>query len=216
MRSKNFQLPNETWNISGFQVLASWTFDILNTNEILSIRRQLEEVEKQIQLTRSMLGESESLAKRGLTPRMRILELQRIIASLQSEREQVTAALFKAERSNIQASQEADTLEVDRKLEVQSELGELEDKISTLQAELRTAQFVTATMPVSPEFLEPDSSKLVVRIVRNNNSRSFSLEEAERVQLQPGDLLMIEMSGREPETQATVPGATSSLGDYVE
>lgn len=165
----------------------------LSTQEISSYKRQLEEISEQIRLTRTLLAESQSLAERGLTPRMRIVEIQRIVAGLNAEREQINAQLARAERSKIQASQEAKTLGLDRKVQVQQELGGLEDRIATLQAELRTAQFVAATMPASADQFRLNEDTLTVRIVRPDRTESFTLAQAEKMLLKPGDLVMVEM-----------------------
>lgn len=166
----------------------------LSTNEMDSYKRQLEEIKEQIRLTQTMLAESQSLSDKGLSPRLRIVEIQRIIAGLQGEREQARASLFRAERSRIQASQEIETVALDRKLQAQQELQSLDDKIATLQAELRTAQIVTATLPAST--LSPDRglSDLKIRIVRRDKSFSLSMAQAEQAKLSPGDLLMVELS----------------------
>lgn len=176
----------------------------LSGKEVESYGRQLEEVKEQIRLTKTQLSESQSLADRGLTPRLRIIEIQRIIAGLQAEREQVSAALFRAERTKIEANQLAATLKVEHKLKVQQELNDINDRIATLRATLRTAKFVTATMPAIPQQLPDQTSDgITVRIVRSGESSSFSLTEAEQALLKPGDLLIV-------EKQATEEGKSSS------
>jgi protein involved in polysaccharide export with SLBB domain len=188
----------------------------LSSNEVNSYKRQLEEISEQIRLTKAMLAESQALVDRGLTPRLRIMEIQRIVAGLQAEREQVNAQLARAERSRIQASQEVKTLTLDRKLQAQQELEVINDKIATLQAELRTAQFVTATMPTSPNLVEQTTDGIVIRIVRRDRSESFNLTQAEKMLLKPGDLLMVEMTGGAsiaPSSRPVAAGATSSDDD---
>jgi hypothetical protein len=185
----------------------------LSGSEVQSYRRQLEEIEQQINLTGSILAESQGLADRGLTPRLRVVEIQRIVASLRAEREQVNASLYRAERSKIQAAQEQDTLEIDHKLLVQQAMGVVEDKIATLEAELRTAQFITDSVPGAVGESRED---VAVRIVRQGNSQSYNLAKAERVPLMPGDLLLVELDAEQGdkkslrETSQAVTGSVQS------
>lgn len=165
----------------------------LSTNETDSYKKQLTEIEEQIRLTETMLAESQSLSDKGLSPRLRVVEIQRIIAGLQGEREQARASMFRAERSRIEASQDVETVSIDRKLQVQQELQSVEDKISTMQAELRTAQIVTATLPASPSSEEPGLSDVKIRIVRRDKTLSLSMVQAEQARLSPGDLLLVEL-----------------------
>jgi protein involved in polysaccharide export with SLBB domain len=182
----------------------------LSTREVQSYKRQLEEIEQQIKLTKTILNESQALADRGLSPRLRVVEIQRIVAGLQAEREQANASLYRAERSRIQAEQEQLTLEIDHKLLSQQALGEIDDKIATLQAELRTAQYITSGMPALPSASNA-SEEVTIRIVRRGTPRAYKLPEAERVQLMPGDLLVIERT-ESAATDAAAPAPQTASG----
>jgi len=119
--------------------------------EIVGLEAQIRSADEQLGLIEGELADLQSLFDKGLTPKSRLLALQRRRAEIQGERGQNLAAIARAKQNIAEAEIRIFELRTEQVSEVVAELREVETELLDLQERLGAAEDVQRhTAVISP------------------------------------------------------------------
>ncbi len=119
--------------------------------EIVGLQAQIRSADEQLRLIEDELADLQTLFDKGLTPKSRLLALQRRRAEIQGQRGQNLSAIARAKQSIAEAEIRILELRTEQVNEVVAELREVETQLLDLQERLRAAEDVQLrTEVISP------------------------------------------------------------------
>lgn len=125
--------------------------------EIVGLQAQIRSADDQLGLIESELADLQGLFDKGLTPKSRLLALQRRRAEIQGSRGQNVAAIARAKQNIAEAEIRILELRTEQVNEVVAELREVETQLLDLQERLRAAEDVQ----LRTEVLSPSNGTVV-------------------------------------------------------
>jgi protein involved in polysaccharide export with SLBB domain len=171
-------------------------------SQVVALRAQLASNQRQIDLTRDQLESIQSLVSKGLSPVSRSLEIEIAIADLEGTREELQAALTRAESDAAEATASIPDLETERRAELVAALQEVEREADQLRSTIAVNERILslhseAVLKEPPADAEPARSYAIVRTV---NGVLEELPASELDQIEGGDLIRV-------GSQTPAPGA---------
>jgi HlyD family type I secretion membrane fusion protein len=116
--------------------------------EITGLQAQIRSVDEQLRLIRDEEADLQSLLDKGLTPKSRVLSLQRRAAEIEGERGQNVAAIARARQNIAEAEIRIFELRTEQVNEVVAELRQVETELLDLEERLRAAEDVVRRIDV--------------------------------------------------------------------
>ncbi len=161
-------------------------------SEIDAYREQRKELALRVKLVTEELERYESLANKGLARSARTLQLRTEIANLEGTSHAVLASIARSERALIEASRMKDTLQTEKRLELEQQLRRVEGEIRELEKSLDIFEDLMLRIS-SSSFSEVTATKLMksYEIVRVSADKQEIIKAAETTLLQPGDVVRI-------------------------
>lgn len=155
--------------------------------ELQSLKEQLTHAEEQVRLAHIDLKGSQGLAEKGLTSRTRLLDSQRLVASLEANVSALTGAIARGELALAGAEKLQATLDIDRRLKLEEEAKAADDELRTLEMSVALSGQLTGLGPagVAAEV------KLKYQIIRRTDGKQVTLDVDETGELLPGDVVRV-------------------------
>ncbi len=117
--------------------------------EIIGLQSQVSAKKRQISLIKKELVDLKDLLARGLTPRARVLALEREAARLEGERGEHIAGIARAKRTISESRMEIMQLETAFREQVVAELRERQDEVYDLAERVEAARFTLAQTEIA-------------------------------------------------------------------
>jgi len=181
------------------------------TGERAAYQQQLTKVEHQIELTHQELSRIRNLAKRGLTPKTRVLQLERQVAELESEAREIVADVSRSQRVLVITEREHARLDIDRLLQIERELQEADADILRAKQEKRAAEALLRQLTnLSLERRKARSERVAnYRVIRVIGHDKVTFNAPETALLCPGDVIHVApddrpTSGSEAQQQQSI------------
>lgn len=153
------------------------------SSERAAYQQQLANVEEQIDLTHQELDRIRNLAERGLTPEIRILQLKRRVAELESDRREIVAEVSRSQRDLVVTEREHARLEIERLLEIERQLQEADEAVLRAQqakiaAEALLRQLTSLGSETLKTRLQPTATYKIMRSIEGEQVTFYAPETA--------------------------------------
>jgi protein involved in polysaccharide export with SLBB domain len=164
-------------------------------DEARAVRKQLEMLERRINLAKSELEMTEKLSNRGFATLSRVVSLKQEVASLETQWHEVEASIARSDRTVSSLEDRKSAIEIERGLELEEQAKAIDDEIRGLELQLRSSRNVVREM--APELgsalTVPDavqsSISLLYQVLRVVDGRKAVIPADETTPLLPGDVL---------------------------
>lgn len=156
--------------------------------ETVLLKEQLIQAQEQVRLTKGELQDLQGLSERGITSRPRLLETQRLLASLESSTREIRAQITRAEQSQAAAMKEKSLLAIDRRLKLEEELRQVEEDLRTIEMALRASAKITGLGLKGANRID---MRVTYEVIRREGGKQVAVEIDESAELLPGDVVRI-------------------------
>ena len=176
--------------------------------ELASLDRQNALKARQIATVEEELGSARALIAKGLAPQARGLELERLAADIESDRQEVTTEKLRARQAITRTEQSLLSLSDDRRAgaasalqEVDAALRETRSEIATQGALLRSALAAAPLAGFGP--LEASAVPLSYAVARFAGEATEHIRASEDDPVAPGDVITVRFQPQVAEGVAT-------------
>jgi protein involved in polysaccharide export with SLBB domain len=160
-------------------------------SEIAALRAQLDSNQRQIDLTNSQLESVRSLVDKGLSPASRSLEIEISIAELQSAREELQAALTRAESDAAESGTRIPNLISERRAELVAELQEVQREAGQFRSSIGVNERLLSLYANTADIGEAEQGDHSFSVVRTVDGVLQELPASELTQISAGDLIKV-------------------------
>jgi hypothetical protein len=184
----------------------------IGQEELRSLQEQLNSNKNEIGLYRKDLNDLEQLKQKGLTTTLHFRDTQRTIAQREADARLTMASIARAESNLASLNRDRELLTTERKLNIDSEINALEEKIAQSLTAVRssTALISKYTGMAADSRISAASPRVAFKIVRGGpEGRRTVLDAIEATPLLPGDIVQFVLAPDTPSTSLTQSGVTS-------
>lgn len=188
--------------------LNSFTRQTANLDELVSLlKREIESLaeksaslKRQLEIARLDLENVAGLVRRGAATRPRQSELERLVASMESDLLDINLASMRASQRVSETEREAETLKGDRENQVTRDLQEVEVEVEDTRLKISNTRAALIATGAEIERMRtrenaPDST-LIYSVLHSGTRTSARVDE--HAELRPGDVLRVDLDlGRE-------------------
>ncbi|MFO1144193.1 MAG: polysaccharide biosynthesis/export family protein [Amaricoccus sp.] len=150
-------------------------------------RRQVDTVEQELATTRKLIGQ-------GLTPTTRGLELERLAADIESDRQEVATARLRAQQALTRTRQSLLGLADDRRVDAATALEDLDQRLEETRTQLATQRsLLDEALRAAPALHRMDGSPIATSFVvtRFGGGATHAADAAENDPVEPGDVVTV-------------------------
>lgn len=165
----------------------------MSGKEIELLKEQLAHTNDEVRLTKAESADLQNMAQRGLTPRTRLLDSQRLVSSLEANVREIAASLTRAELGLTTAEKEKSILEIEHKLKLEEEMRTNEEDLRIAETALKVSSHVTGLGIRGGIISEP---RLRYQVIRREGDRQVASSVDESSELLPGDVIRITFDNR--------------------
>lgn len=164
----------------------------LMKREIEAYKKQRIDIKKRIALNLEELKRYTSLQKKGLARSSRTLQLRSEIAALDANAHTVLASIARSENSMIRITEEMELLPINKRLELDKELQEVEGDIRQAKSVIRLhGELVNDLALLTAKEAEAVAKPVRYEIMRSLANRQTLLPAQETTSLRPGDVVRV-------------------------
>lgn len=156
--------------------------------EIVLLKEQLLQAQEQVRLTKGELKDLLGLSERGMTSRPRLLETQRLVASLETSSREISASITRAELGLATAEKEKTLLAIDRRLKLEEEIRAVEEDLRASETALKASAQITGLSIRGGTRAE---ISVKYQVIRRDGDKQIALDVEESAELLPGDVLRV-------------------------
>ncbi len=167
--------------------------------EVKALRAQLELKKSELASVNDEMASVKTLVDKGLTPKVRQFNLERVVSKLSSERLELETMLLRAQQEisrteiEIEATSNKNTMEVTTQLRETE--AELEDALVQLQTQEKLLHETSVSYPglISSQKSDPEDLAKYV-IVRLSGDKIDRIDASEATEVLPGDTIKVDIS----------------------
>lgn len=167
--------------------------------EVKALRAQLELKKSELASVNEELSSVKTLVDKGLSPKARLFNLERVVSKLSSERLALETMLLRAQQEISRTEIETEATSSKNAMEVTKQLRETETELAAALVKLQTQKkllretFLSHASPVSSQKSNSDdlTNYTIVRMIGDKIER---IDVSEATEVLPGDTIKVEMT----------------------
>lgn len=173
----------------------------LLSDEVTSLQSKTKDVDQEVALLKQELASTAALVQKGLAPAPREFTLRQTELQTEGRRLDLDTAMLRAREDIGKAEQSLIKLRDKMRGETMAELGEVEQKLASHAARIKTGRMIAAQEANAPDFasvLDMQSGPLTYSIIRHGGGGLQKIAASEASEVEPGDTIEV----RRPSSEA--------------